>query len=81
LGGLAGHLNRGGTFSVQLENVAPGDWEVKSLNVEMNGKALLFKIITVREQDNYSNYTPIPPDTTLAQAAERLQEDSGGKSI
>jgi hypothetical protein len=47
----------------------------------MNGKALLFKIITVREQDNYSNYTPIPPDTTLAQAAERLQEDSGGKSI
>jgi hypothetical protein len=77
-GGLAGHLNPGGTFSVQLENVAPGDWELKSLDVEMNGKALLFKTITVREQDTYSNYTPIPPNTSLAQAAERLQKDSGG---
>jgi hypothetical protein len=44
----------------------------------MNGKALLFKTITVREQDTYSKYTPIPPNTTLAQAAERLQEDSAG---
>ena len=77
-GGLAGHLNPGGTFSVQLENVAPGDWELKLLDVEMNGKALLFKTITVREQDTYSNYTPIPPNTSLVQAAERLQKDSGG---
>jgi hypothetical protein len=77
-GGLAGHLNPGGTFSVELENVTPGDWELKSLNVEMNGKALLFKTITVREQDTYSNYTPVPPNTSLVQAAERLQEDSVG---
>ena len=33
-GGLAGHLNPGGTFSVELENVEPGDWELKSLDVE-----------------------------------------------
>jgi hypothetical protein len=77
-GGLAGHLNPGGTFSVQLENVAPGDWELKSLDVEMNGKALLFKTLTVREQDTYSNYTPIPPNISLVQAAKRLQKDSGG---
>jgi hypothetical protein len=76
-GGLAGHLNPGGTFSVQLENVAPGDWELKSLDVEMNGKALLFKTLTVREQDTYSNYTPIPPNTSVVQAAELLQKDSG----
>ncbi len=77
-GGLAGHLNAGGTFSVLSENVAPGDWELKSLDVEMNGKALLFKTITVREQDTYSSYTLVPPSTSLAQAAERLQKDSSG---
>jgi hypothetical protein len=77
-GGLLGHLDQGGTFSVVSEEVAPGDWELKSLNVEMNGKALLFKTITVHEQESYSNYSPVAPGTTLAQAAERLQKDSRG---
>ena len=78
-GGILGHLDKGGTFSVVSENVAPGDWELKSLDIEMNGKALLFKTITVHEQDTYSNYEKVPPDTSLAQAAERLEND-GDKS-
>lgn len=79
-GGVLGHLDQGGTFSVVSEDVAPGDWELKSLAVEMNGKALLFKTITVHEQDTYSNYKLVPPDTTLAQAAERLKTDGGDLS-
>ncbi len=77
-GGLAGHLDPGGTFSVTQENVASGDWELKTLDVEMNGKALLFKTIAVREHESYSNYTPVPPNISLAQAAEHLERDSDG---
>ncbi len=77
-GGLLGHLDQGGTFSVVSQNVAPGDWELKSLNVEMNGKALFFKTIAVREQQTYSDYVPVPPGTTLEQAAERLRKDANG---
>ena len=76
LGGLVGHLNAGGTFSAQSERVAPGDWELKSLDIDMNGKLLLFKTLEVQEHKAYSGYTPVPPSTTLAQAAERLQRDS-----
>lgn len=72
-GGLLGHLDQGGTFSVVSEEVAPGDWEVKSLSVEMNGKALFFKTIAVHEEKSYSNYSRVPSDTTLAQAAEHLR--------
>jgi len=79
-GGLLGHLDQGGTFSVVSENVAPGDWELKSLNIEMNGRALFFKTIAVHEQKSYSNYSPVPPDSTLTQAAERLQKDSRGQT-
>ena len=75
-GGLAGHLDAGGTFSVSMQNVASGDWELKSLDIEMHGKAVLFKTIRVQEHDSYSNYTPVPPGTTLAQAAGRLQNES-----
>ena len=77
-GGLLGHLDQGGTFSVVLENVSPGDWELKSLKVEMDGKALFFKTIAVREQQTYFDYLPVPPGTTLEQAAERLRKDANG---
>ena len=43
----------------------------------MNGKALLVKSITVREQDTYSNYVSIPP-MSLVEAAARLEKDPGG---
>jgi hypothetical protein len=76
LGGLLGHLNSGGTFSVSLQEVASGDWELKSLQVEMSGKALIFKSIGVQEQETYSRYDPVSPSASLAQAAERLLEDS-----
>jgi len=75
LGGLAGHLDEGGTFSIQSENVAPGDWELKSYDVQMTGKVLFFKTLTVQEHIVYSRYTPVPANTTLAQAAERLRKD------
>jgi len=71
-GGLLGYLQQGGTFSVSMENVAPGDWELKSLVIKMKGKALLFKTIGVQEDERCSSYTPVPPDATLAQAAESL---------
>ena len=73
-GGLLGRLYPGGTFSVALENVAPGDWELKSLVVEMRGKALFFKTISVDEDESFSDYSPVPPSATLAEAAEHLRK-------
>jgi len=75
-GGLAGHLDPGGTFSVSMQNVAPGDWELKSLDVEMHGKALLFKTIGIEQHNSYSSYTRVPPNETLVQAAGRFQKES-----
>jgi hypothetical protein len=77
-GGLAGYLNAGGTFSVHSQCVAPGDWELKSLDVEMTGKALLFKSISVEQHEVYSSYREVPASLSLAQAAERLQKDASG---
>src|SRR5262249_51335956 len=41
--GLLGHLDRGGTFNVKQQEVAPGYWELTVLDVQMRGKALFFK--------------------------------------
>ena len=69
--GLLGHLDKGGTFTVKQRNVGGGHWEVTELNVQMSGKALLFKMIAVREKQLDWDFRSLPEHTTLKQA-ERL---------
>jgi len=73
-GGLFGYLETGGTFNVQQKEVAPQVWEVSVMHVHMSGKALLFKTIDVQEDQTYSDFRPVPPDTSLQQAAQILKE-------
>jgi hypothetical protein len=71
-GGLLGHLDRGSKFEVRQTEVAPGHWEITSLNVDMKGKALLFKTIGVKETENHSDFHLAPDDLTLEEAADIL---------
>jgi hypothetical protein len=68
-GGLLGHLDKGGKFEVRQAEVAPGQWEMTVLGVDMKGKALLFKTIGVQETENHSDFQRVPDDLTLAEAA------------
>jgi len=72
-GGIFGHLEKGGTFNVEQKEVAPQVWEVSVMHVHMNGKALLFKTIDVQEDETYSDFKSVPPDTSLEEAAQRLK--------
>jgi hypothetical protein len=71
-GGLLGHLDRGGKFEVRQTEVAPGHWEMTALNVDMKGKALLFKTISVQQTETHSDFHRVPDDLTLAEAAALL---------
>jgi len=74
-GGLFGHLDKGGTFVVQQQEVSGQFWEVTEMHVHMSGKALFFKTIGVQEDENYSNFDLVRGDPTLSQAAEFLKRD------
>jgi len=74
-GGLLGHLDKGGTFLVRQQDMGSRHWELTSLNIQMNGKALFFKTIAVRETETYSNFRQVPDTTTLQQALRFLQRD------
>jgi hypothetical protein len=71
-GGLLGRLDKGGKFEVRQVEVAPGQWEMIVLGVDMKGKALLFKTIGVQQSENHSDFHRVPDDLTLAEAAEIL---------
>ncbi|HWH57732.1 MAG TPA: hypothetical protein VN682_08885 [Terriglobales bacterium] len=71
-GGLLGHLEKGGQFMVKRAEVAPNDWEVTELTVNMQGKALLFKSISVQQKELHSNFERMPNDISIADAAGLL---------
>jgi hypothetical protein len=71
-GGLLGHLDKGGRFEVRQTEVAPGQWEMTALLVDMKGKALLFKTIDVQQAESHSDFHRVPDDLTLAEAASIL---------
>jgi len=75
LGGILGHLDKDGTFTVRQEEVGPGHWDLTYLNVHMNGKVLCFKTITVLQKKTLSDYRPLPSDVTLQQTADLLRHD------
>jgi len=72
-GGLLGHLERGGSFTVKRAELVPGEWMITELNVEMKGKLLLFKSINLRQRDSMSDFRQIPPDLNATQAANMLR--------
>jgi hypothetical protein len=71
-GGLLGHLDKGGKFEVRQAEVAPGQWEMTVLGVDMKGKALLFKTVGMQESENHSDFHRMPDGMTLAEARDML---------
>jgi hypothetical protein len=79
-GGLLGHLDKGGEFHVRQSEVTPDHWEITLLHVNMHGKALFFKTISVQENETRTNYQPVPGNLTLSEAAQQLQKRGVAKS-
>jgi len=75
-GGLLGHLNQGGTFSMRLKDVGSGHWSLDSLDIQITGKALFFKTIGLQQKERCTDYSPIPENMTLRRAAQLLREES-----
>jgi hypothetical protein len=75
-GGLLGHLDKGGKFEVRQAEMAPGQWEMTFLCVDMRGKALLFKTISVQETENHSDFNRVADDLTLAEATSILNQQT-----
>jgi hypothetical protein len=70
--GILGRLKRGGTFNVERRQVAPNLWQIVETHVHIDGRALFFKTIGQQEDEVKYDFTQIPADTTLEQAAAML---------
>jgi hypothetical protein len=79
-GGLLGHLDKGGTFYVKQQEVDPGCWEMTRMDVQMNGRVLFFKTISVRTREIDTDFHAVPAAASIQQVAA-LTNESGEKSL
>jgi hypothetical protein len=76
-GGLLGHLEKDGTFLVAWKDVGFGQRQLAAIDIQINGTAMLFKMLNIRQKESYSNYSRVPNDMTLDQVAGALVDATG----
>lgn len=71
--GIFGHLDKGGHFRVQQADVGDGDWEITAMNLQITGKILLFKGLSMIWEEKLSDFHPVPDDLTFTKAVDILK--------
>ena len=73
--GILGHLDPGGRFFVQQADVGNDQWEITHMELSFTGKILFFKKLDIRSNDTFSDFHPVPPNLTFAQAVDMLERE------
>jgi hypothetical protein len=73
--GILGHLDRGGRFMVQQQEVGDNLWEISDMTLHFTGKILLFKNLSISSTEIFSGFKQVPSDLTFPQALELLKKE------
>jgi hypothetical protein len=73
--GILGHLNKGGQFLVEQQDLGEGSWAICHMRLEFTGKILFFKSIAINSDEVFSSFRRVPAETTFAQGVEMLKTE------
>jgi len=73
--GILGHLDPGGRFMVQQQEVGDNLWEISGMTLSFTGKILLVKSLSISSKENFTGFKQVPSDLTFAQALELLKKE------
>jgi hypothetical protein len=70
--GLIGSLKKGGTIEMKRTRLCPGIWKTSSTRIDINGRMVLFRTISKKQDETQSDFQPVAPDTSIEQALKTL---------
>lgn len=75
--GLIGRLDKGGHFMVQQADLGLGDgaWGITEMSLNITGKILLFKGLSMVSDEVLSDFRKLPENLTFAQGVEMLKAE------
>ena len=74
--GILGRLYKGGKFIIVQRDIGNGDWEEVQETLQFNGKILMVKSLTVSSNETMSDFRPVSPEITTAQALDLLHKSA-----
>jgi len=74
--GILGKLYKGGKFIIVQRDVGGGDWEEVEETLHFNGKILMIKSLTIWSRETMTDFHPVPPNLTTAQALNLLHKSA-----
>jgi hypothetical protein len=74
-GGLLGRLKERSSFALEQQQVGPSVWELTAIHVHLEGNALLFKSVSLQQDDKRSRYHPQGANVTLDEAATSVMSE------
>ena len=73
--GILGHLDKGGRFLVQQQEITDNYWAISSMKLDITGRVLLVKSLLFSMTEVFSDFKAVPKDITFAQAVELLEKE------
>jgi hypothetical protein len=71
--GLLGKLDKGGTIQLEQSDIGGGDWELTSLKLNLKGKALMVKSLSVEMTQEASHFSQVGPGVDYRKAIRLLE--------
>ncbi len=72
--GILGHLDKGGRFQVSQAKIENGDWAITRMRLNFTGKVLLFKRITIKNEESFSDFRRVPRNLSFAEGVALLKK-------
>ena len=73
--GILGHLDKGGHFLVDQADVGDNSWEMSRMSLAFTGKILLFKNLSIKSEELFTNFHRVPTETTFADGVKMLETE------
>ena len=73
--GILGHLDRGGHFLVEQQELPEGSWEISRMSLNFNGKILLFKTVAIKSEEVFSDFQRVPASLSFAEGVQMLKAE------
>jgi hypothetical protein len=72
--GIIGRINKGGTALLEQTNVGSNDWELTTLRIHVNGKALLVRSFSYQVDEEATHFAPVAPGLHYRDAINLLKK-------
>jgi hypothetical protein len=79
--GLLGHVDQGSTFEVHRVQVSTRHWKTDLVNIDVQGKLLLFKTVAKNEREVRSGFHAVSENLTLVQAGHILSQAAADPAV